>query len=130
MDSCNRDNNCFRICHQVNIRIGCDRKILYQNCITNLHRLYVDLYSIYQCCRQCLVGNLFQLLLQDSIQHFLMIQQNYFCYGMYLFVAYQCLKINLRYLILHGIIVNFLDQHVVGLAIYIQHHLTAFIAGF
>ena len=51
-------------------------------------------------------------------------------YGMYLFVAYQCLKINLRYLILHGIIINFLDQHVVGLAIYFQHQLAAFIAGF
>ena len=130
MNWCYSCDNCFQISCNVDIFILSDLKVFHTERITNLHTSDINLDLVNQICRKCFVCNLFQLILQNTGHNLLFIFQNDLSSGMNHLIAYQCLEINLFYCMCKWIIINFLDQRIIGFTIQFQHYLASFIVVF
>ena len=120
-------NGSFRGSMQVNGRILGNIQILYLQCLADLHVTDINFNLVNQICGQCLVGNFLKHLLYHAGLYVVLTKQDYLSYGMNLFIAYQCLEINLINSACQWVKINLFNQCIVCLTIYLKHNLTSFV---
>ena len=119
--------NSLRIILNVNVFILRNAQIFDTDGIADFKSGYIYFYFVNQCGRISSVVYFFHVFLKNTFQNFVVIYDHDLSYGMYLFIAYQCLEINLVNSACQWVEINLLDQCIVHLTFYIQHNLASFV---